>query len=75
MLCGPPARYLQLPLFDGWDIAVERANNDFSRKVHCLVKENCHSHVIAVINQAAPESKMSLWKLYWMLALKGHPIG
>lgn len=33
-----------------WDTAVDAANDDFSRKMHNIVLQNCHHHAASVLN-------------------------
>lgn len=48
---GWPTRYLELKLdyveggAEAWDDAVEKASTEYSKRMHNLFWDNCHSHV------------------------------
>mmetsp|Transcript_37567 Transcript_37567/g.120511 ORF Transcript_37567/g.120511 Transcript_37567/m.120511 type:complete len:168 (+) Transcript_37567:92-595(+) len=54
MLFGQPARYLELAggaRRDDWDRAIERADEEFGEKCHCMLfGDDCHSHVARALN-------------------------
>jgi len=61
MMFGNPTRYLRLhvPQSDledsriapDWDRSVQGADNDFQRRIHCMIcGSDCHSHVACALN-------------------------
>eukprot|EP00752_Nemacystus_decipiens_P011531 g10239.t1 len=74
MAFGRPTRYLQLDparcKAEHWDEAVARASETYSKRMHNLCCDNCHSHVALALRRmryAGAESWNMVSLCFWLL--------
>ena len=73
MAFGNPTKYVQLEASsDGdWDMAVQMGDRKYSREVHNLFCNNCHSHVGYVLNSAGYQNGgWNMIKVWWLVSTK-----
>eukprot|EP01137_Pigoraptor_chileana_P004599 Opistho-2@46453 len=81
MAFGRPTKYWQLEAAKGggaqnWDGGVKRGCADYSRRMHNLFLDNCHSHVAACLNgMGYDNTHWNAWKIGIYLILFGRYIG
>ncbi|XP_041379858.1 transmembrane protein 222-like [Gigantopelta aegis] len=78
---GNPTMYWQMSPstaeLSSWDSAVHQASEEYSKRMHNLFCDNCHSHVARALNlmQYNKSTSWNMYKLGFLMVIKGKFVG